>query len=210
LSRRTLETQLQAATDELETRIEDKKSTTEEFQAVNEELQSSNEELETAKEEMQSVNEELQTINAELNNENDLLIRLNSDMQNLLESTQIATVFLDDHLHIKHFTPALMQLFPVRDSDHGRSITDIVSLLDYNTLRSDVEKVRTSGTVVERDVALKDSDRSFAMRIRPYRTVSKVIEGVVVTTSASHRVVHHGDCRANEGIAMTKPRPSKR
>lgn len=82
-------TQLQAATDELETRIEDMKSTTEEFQAVNEELQSSNEELETAKEEMQSVNEELQTINAELNSKNDLLIRLNSDMQNLLESTQI-------------------------------------------------------------------------------------------------------------------------
>jgi two-component system, chemotaxis family, CheB/CheR fusion protein len=174
-------TQLQAASDELETRIEDMKSTTEEFQAVNEELQSSNEELETAKEEMQSVNEELQTINAELNNKNDLLIRLNSDMQNLLESTQIATVFLDDQLRIKHFTPALMQLFPVRDSDQGRSITDIVSLLDYNLLQSDVEKVRTSGTVLERDVALKDGGRSFSMRIRPYRTVGKYIEGVVVT-----------------------------
>ena len=174
-------TQLQAATDELETRIEDMKSTTEEFQAVNEELQSSNEELETAKEEMQSVNEELQTINAELNSKNDLLIRLNSDMQNLLESTQIATVFLDDQLRIKHFTPALMQLFPVRDSDQGRSITDIVSLLDYNTLRSDVEAVKANGKVLERDVALKDTNRSFSMRIRPYRTSNKVIEGVVVT-----------------------------
>ncbi len=173
--------QLQASTDELETRIEDMKSTTEEFQAVNEELQSSNEELETAKEEMQSVNEELQTVNGELNSKNDLLSRLNSDMQNLLESTQIATVFLDDQLCIKHFTPALMQLFPVRESDHGRSITDIVSLLDYSKLRADVDTVQTNGAVLERDLALKDSGRTFVMRIRPYRTVSNAIDGVVIT-----------------------------
>ena len=173
--------QLEAATDELETRIEDMKSTTEEFQAVNEELQSSNEELETAKEEMQSVNEELQTINSELNSKNDMLTRLNNDMQNLLESTQIATVFLDDQLRIKHFTPALMELFPVRESDHGRSITDIVGLLDYSKLRADVDHVRTSGEVLERDVALKEKDRSFVMRIRPYRTVKNAIDGVVIT-----------------------------
>ena len=93
---RATKTQLQAAIDELETRIEDMKSTTEEFQAVNEELQSSNEELETSKEEMQSVNEELQTINNELSDKQELLTRANADLQNLLDSTQIPTVFLDD------------------------------------------------------------------------------------------------------------------
>ena len=103
---RATKAQLQAAVDELETRIEDMKSTTEEFQAVNEELQSSNEELETSKEEMQSINEELQTINNELSDKQELLTRANADLQNLLDSTQIPTVFLDDELRIRHFTPA--------------------------------------------------------------------------------------------------------
>ena len=153
---RATKTQLQAAVDELETRIEDMKSTTEEFQAVNEELQSSNEELETSKEEMQSVNEELQTINNELSDKQELLTRANTDLQNLLDSTQIPTVFLDDQLRIRHFTPALTQLFPVRDGDHGRPITDIVNQLDYTEIRADVEKVQRDGTIVERDLALKD------------------------------------------------------
>jgi two-component system, chemotaxis family, CheB/CheR fusion protein len=178
---RATKSQLQAAVDELETRIEDMKSTTEEFQAVNEELQSSNEELETSKEEMQSVNEELQTINSELNNKNELLTRLNSDMQNLLDSTQIATVFLDDDLRIRHFTPALTQLFPVQDGDRGRPITHIVSELDYTTLQADVQKVQRDGSLVERDIALKNGEQSFIMRIRPYRTAQNAVDGVVIT-----------------------------
>lgn len=173
--------QLQAAIDELESRIQDMKATTEEFQALNEELQSSNEELETSKEEMQSVNEELQTINSELNSKNELLTRLNADMQNLLESTQIATVFLDDQLRIKHFTPALTQLFPIRDSDRRRPITDIVTELDYTTIRADVEKVQRDGGIVERDLAIRESDRAFVMRIRPYHTVRNTTDGVVIT-----------------------------
>ena len=123
------------------------KSTTEEFQAVNEELQSSNEELETAKEEMQSINEELQTVNGELASKNDLLTRLNSDLQNLLDSTRIATVFLDDDLRIRHFTPALTGLFPLRDSDRGRPITEIVNLLTYDDLKRDVAEVKASHEV---------------------------------------------------------------
>ena len=173
--------QLQAATDELETRIEDMKSTTEEFQAVNEELQSSNEELETSKEEMQSINGEQQTMNSELNNKNELLTRLKSDMQNLLESTQIATVFLDSQLRIRHFTPALTQLFPVRDSDRGRPISHIVTELDYTTIQADMETVQREGSVVERDLVLKNGTQSFVMRIRPYRTTQNVVEGVVIT-----------------------------
>jgi hypothetical protein len=115
---------------------------------------------------MQSVNEELQTINTELNNKNELLTRLNSDMQNLLESTQIATVFLDGQLRIKYFTPTLLQLFPVRDSDRGRPITDILSGLTYTELQGDVDTVQRNGTIVERDLALKDGAQTFVMRIR--------------------------------------------
>jgi len=178
---RATKMQLQAAVDELETRIEDMKSTTEEFQAVNEELQSSNEELETSKEEMQSVNEELQTINNELSDKQELLTRANTDLQNLLDSTQIPTVFLDDQLRIRHFTPALTQLFPLRDGDHGRPITDIVNQLDYTEIRADVEKVQREGAVVERDLALKDGAHVFMMLIRPYRTAKNDIDGVVVT-----------------------------
>jgi two-component system CheB/CheR fusion protein len=178
---RATKAQLQAATDELETRIQDMRTTTEEFQAVYEELQSSNEELETAKEEMQSVNEELQTINSELNNKNELLTRLNSDMQNLLDSTQIATVFLDGQLRIRHFTPALTQLFPVRDSDIGRPITQIVTDLDYTTIKPDVSSVQRDGSVIERDLELKNGEQNFAMRIRPYRTPNNVSDGVVIT-----------------------------
>src|ERR1700689_5296008 len=90
---------------------EEMKSAAEEYQSVNEELQSSNEELETSKEEMQSINEELQTINAEMNAKNDALMRLNSDLKNLLDSTQIATMFLDSALRVNNFTPAITDIF---------------------------------------------------------------------------------------------------
>ncbi len=173
--------QLRAASDELETAIEDMKSTTEEFQAVNEELQSSNEELETAKEEMQSINEELQTVNSELSSKNDETMRLNSDLKNLLDSTRVAAVFLDDELRIRHFTPALTEIFPVRDSDRGRPITDIVNLIDYQDLKRDVDAIYASQEVIERDVSMKDLSATYLMRIRPYRTVTNLIDGVVLT-----------------------------
>jgi two-component system, chemotaxis family, CheB/CheR fusion protein len=173
--------QLRAASDELETTIEDMRSTTEEFQVVNEELQSSNEELETAKEELQSINEELQTVNIELSSKNDQTIRLNSDLKNLLDSTRVAAVFLDDDLHIRHYTPALTEIFPVRDTDRGRPITDIVNLVAYEDLKRDVDAVRTAQTVIERDVSLKDTSATFLMRIRPYRTITNKIDGFVLT-----------------------------
>ncbi len=173
--------QLRAASDELETTMEDMRSNTEEFQVVNEELQSSNEELETAKEELQSINEELQTVNSELSSKNDQTMRLNSDLKNLLDSTRVAAVFLDDDLRIRHFTPALTEIFPVRDTDRGRPITDIVNLVAYEDLKRDVDSVRTTQTVVERDVSLKDTSATFLMRIRPYRTVTNLIDGAVLT-----------------------------
>ena len=178
---RATKAQLQAATDQLEAYIEDMKSTTEEYQAVTEELQSSNEELETAKEELQSINEELQTVNGELQSKNDAMERLNSDLKNLLDSTQIATVFLDDALRIKHYTPGMEALFPLRDVDRGRPITDVVTQLAYDELRTDVQDVQRTLRVVERELDLKGGAASFLMRIRPYRTVQDVIDGVVIT-----------------------------
>jgi two-component system CheB/CheR fusion protein len=177
----TTRTQLQSTIDELEVTNEEMKSSNEEYQSVNEELQSSNEELETAKEEMQSVNEELQTINVEMANKNEQLTRLNSDIKNLLESTEIATLFLDKHLRIKSFTRGVADIFSVRDTDIGRPITDIMNLLRYSDLQRDVKAVLRNLSTMERRVTLTDKKMSFEMRIRPYRTVDNFIDGVVCT-----------------------------
>lgn len=177
----TTRTQLQSTIDELEIANEEMNSANEEYQSVNEELQSSNEELETAKEEMQSVNEELQTINVEMANKNDQLMQLNSDNRNLLDSTEIATLFLDDRLRIKSFTRGVTDIFHVRDADIGRPITDLVNLLDYAELQRDVKSVLSSLAIAERQVTLKDSRLTFVLRIRPYRTIDNVIDGVVLT-----------------------------
>jgi two-component system CheB/CheR fusion protein len=157
------------------------KSATEEFQAVNEELQSSNEELETAKEELQSVNEELQTINSELHTKNDVMARLNNDLKNLLDSTQIATVFLDDAFRIKHYTPPMQELFSLREVDRDRPITEFVSQLAYDDLQTDVQRVQRTLGIVERELELKGGAASFVMRIRPYRTTQDLVDGVVIT-----------------------------
>jgi two-component system, chemotaxis family, CheB/CheR fusion protein len=172
---------LQAAIDDAEAANQETGSSAEEYQSVNEELQASNEELETAKEEMQSINEELQTVNAELSSKNDLLTRLNSDMQNLLESTQIATVFLDNQMRIKGFTPAITNVFHLRDTDQGRPITEIVTRLAYDELQADVETVLRKLTVIEREVQIAEGGTAFIMHIRPYHTVDRVVDGVVMT-----------------------------
>ncbi len=178
---RTTRNQLQSTIDELETANEEMKSSNEEYQSVNEELQSSNEELETAKEEMQSVNEELQTINSEMIAKNEQLIHLNSDLSNLIESTDIATLFLDESLRIRRFTRGVSEVFHIRDADVGRPITEIVSLLDYADLQRDVKTVLRKLATIEREVTLQTTMMSFVLRIRPYRTIDNVIDGVVLT-----------------------------
>ncbi len=178
---RTTRAQLETLIGELETANEEMKSAAEEYQSVNEELQSTNEELQTSKEEMQSINEELQTVNAEMMAKNDLLSHLNSDLQNLLDSTQIATIFLDEGLRIKNFTPGMADIFSLRESDRGRPLTEIVSLLAYDDLSRDVVKVLRELTVLERELVLHDRGSTFVMRIRPYRSIERVIDGVVIT-----------------------------
>ena len=178
---RAVKAQFQVAIDELERTNEELKSANEEYQSVNEEFQSTNEELETSKEEQQSINEELQTVNAELSSKNDALGRANSDLQNLLESTQIATLFLDGDLRIKSFTPAITDIFHLRDSDRGRPITEIVARLSYADLKRDVNKVLRTLSVIEQEVRIPDDGATFIMRVRPYRTVDNIIDGVVIT-----------------------------
>lgn len=173
--------QLQAALDDVQRAVGETRSSTEEYQAVNEELQSSNEELETAKEEMQSINEELQTVNFELSSKNDMLTRLNSNMENLLESTQIATIFLDTNLRVKRFTPAVAAAFNLRQSDIDRPITDITTRLNYDDMQSDVRAALRDLSVIEHEVSIADTSATFIMRIRPYHTVDRVVDGVVIT-----------------------------
>jgi len=172
---------LQSTIEELETSNEEMKASNEEFQSVNEELQSSNEELETSKEELQSVNEELETVNSELSSKVDSLERANNDRKNLLESTQIATLFLDGNLCIKSFTPAFTDMFHLIEADAGRPITDIVSRLAYDRLETDVRRVLHTLNRVEQEVKLADGSATYMMRILPYRTVGNLIDGVVIT-----------------------------
>jgi two-component system CheB/CheR fusion protein len=170
---------LQSTIEELETANEEFRSSNEELLSVNEELQSANEELETSKEELQSVNEELQTVNNELRSKVDELDRANSDLTNLFQSTQIATVFLDRDLVIRNFTPAVTKLFSLIAGDRGRPLTDIASRIDYPELESDIRTV-FAGEVIERPVRLASGESHYLARILPYRT-EKEIDGVLLT-----------------------------
>jgi len=173
---------LQATRDEMQTSQEELKSTNEELQSMNEELQSTNEELTTSKEEMQSMNEELQTVNHELQAKMDELSRTSNDMKNLLESTDIATLFLDDALLVRRFTTPTASIIKLIPGDVGRPITDIVTTLDYPGLAEDAQKVLKTLAFVEKQVAARDK-RWFTVRIMPYRTHENRIDGVVVTFS---------------------------
>ncbi len=172
---------LQATIEELESTNEELKASNEEYQSVNEELQSSNEELETSKEELQSLNEELQTVNGELAHRVEELGRANSDLKNLLESTQIATVFLDNDLKVKSFTPAITDLFHLIESDLGRPISHIAARIAYDDLESDVRKVLRPLSTIERETKSEQTKSRYLTRVLPYRSVDNVIEGVVLT-----------------------------
>lgn len=171
---------LQTTIEELETSNEELKSTNEELQSTNEELQSTNEELETSKEELQSLNEESATVNAELQSRIDELSKTNDDMKNLLDSTEIATIFLDIDLRVRRFTPKATELIPLTPTDSGRPIQHLASTLIDTDLAELGRRVLADLAMYEAEVDSKDH-RRYVMRIRPYRTISNVIEGVVIT-----------------------------
>ncbi|MFK7734819.1 MAG: chemotaxis protein CheB [Pirellulaceae bacterium] len=172
---------LQTSIEEYDTTNEELKSTNEELQSTNEELQSANEELETSKEEMQSLNEELQTVNAELSSKLDELSHTNDDMQNLLNSTEIATLFLDNKLQIKRFSRSTTSVFKVRDVDIGRHLSEVVHDLDYLDLVEDSNRVLETLVFDEKEVLTRDGTACYRIRLLPYRTCENVIDGVVLT-----------------------------
>ncbi|TNC65392.1 CheR family methyltransferase [Rubellimicrobium roseum] len=172
---------LQSTIEELETTNEELKSSNEEYQSLNEELQSANEELETSKEELQSMNEELTTVNGELGHRVQELGHANSDLKNFLESTQIATLFLDNDLRVTNFTPASTDLFHLIGSDEGRPITHIKARIRYEEIESDARRVLRTLAPVEREVGDPATAFRYAVRVLPYRSTDNVIAGVVVT-----------------------------
>ena len=171
---------LQSTIEEHEASDEELKSLNEEMQSTNEEMQSTNEELETSKEELQSVNEELVTVNAELQSKIEELSSANNDLNNLFSSTKIATVFLDQELCIKRFTPAAAELMNFIPADKGRPFLDIASNLDYPDLDKDAREVLKTLVFIEKEVRDK-TGAWYLMSIRPYRTLDNVIDGLVIT-----------------------------
>ena len=169
-----------AVRDEMQASREELKSANEELQSTNEELQSTNEELTTSKEEMQSLNEELYTVNAELQSKVDDLSVVNGDMKNLLNSTDVATIFLDGELRIRRFTDQSKQIYKLIPGDVNRPLSDIVNDLQYPELETDAREVLRTLVFRERQIPTRN-DGWYTVRIMPYRTVDNVIDGVVVT-----------------------------
>ncbi|MDB5843772.1 MAG: signal transduction histidine kinase with CheB and CheR, partial [Polaromonas sp.] len=177
---RQLKENLQQTIEQTEISTEELKSSNEEQQAVNEELRSATEELETSKEELQSINEELTTVNFELKVKVDETGMMNDDLQNLIASSDIATVFVDRSLHIKRFTPQATRIFNLIESDINRPLMDITHKLDYGSLADDAAGMLKTLNPIERPVSSSDG-RHYLARLRPYRTMDDHIDGVVLT-----------------------------
>ncbi|HEY9064835.1 MAG TPA: PAS domain S-box protein, partial [Burkholderiaceae bacterium] len=175
-----LKAHLRDTVEQYEASTEELKASNEELQAMNEELRSATEELETSREELQSINEELTTVNHELKNKVDELGHSNSDMQNLMDATAIATVFLDREMRITRYTPSAVALFNLIPTDVGRPLTDLTSQLDYPDLGDDAQRVLDRLVPVEREVSEGDGSW-YLVRALPYRTLDDRIAGVVLT-----------------------------
>ncbi|MDF2191206.1 CheR family methyltransferase [Paraflavitalea sp. CAU 1676] len=175
-----LKAQLRASIEQHEFHAEELKASNEELQAMNEELRSAAEELETSKEELQSINEELRTVNQELKVKIEETSLTSNNLQNLINSASIGTIFLDRSFRIALFTPAVRDIFNLIPADYGRPLSDITHRLDYHGLLTDAEAVLEKLHTIEREVSTTD-DRHFMMRVLPYRTAEDHINGVVIT-----------------------------
>jgi two-component system CheB/CheR fusion protein len=172
--------EIHALRQEMGAAAEELQAANEELQSTNEELQSANEELTTSKEESQSMNEELQTLNGELQTKLDDLSLAQSDMQNLLNSTDIATLFLDSALNVRRYTDKITRIIHLREGDIGRPLTDLASTLIYPQLDADAHDTLRTLSFTEKQIATTDG-LWFLVRIKPYRTQANVIQGVVIT-----------------------------
>ena len=172
--------QLQTTVEQYEAAGEELKAGNEELQSINEELRAATEELETSKEELQSTNEELVTVNSEMKAKAEAMAVVNDNLTNLIAVTEIATIFVDEKMHIKSFTPASTGIFSIRDTDVGRALFDITHKLEYPALADDAQSVFKTLKGVEREVRATDG-RWFIARLLPYRTSDNAITGVVLT-----------------------------
>lgn len=172
--------ELATTREEMQSSQEELKSSNEELQSTNEELQSTNEELSTSREEMQSLNEELHTVNAEQLSKMDELARINNDMRNLLNSTEIVTVFLDNDLRVRRFTSGANKLFKLIPGDVGRPLSDIANDLLYPGMTKEAQDVLQTLVFSEKQITTSNG-RWFTVRIMPYRTMEDVIGGLVIT-----------------------------
>ncbi len=177
-----LEAELSHTKENLQAAIEELETSNEELQASNEELQASNEELQSTNEELQSVNEELYTVNAEYQRKISELTLLTNDMDNLLSSTEIGTIFLDAELCIRKFTPQIAATFSLVGHDVGRSIATFAHKMDHPELMDDLRRVLATGQPIERELigVQARTQSSFFLRILPYR-VKGMVDGVVLT-----------------------------
>ncbi|MFK7802707.1 MAG: CheR family methyltransferase [Anaerolineae bacterium] len=170
---------IKSITEVMEAANQEVQSANEELQSTNEELQSTNEELETSREEIQAINEELVTVNVEHQENIESLTNSFNDINNLLISTDIATIFLDGELNIRLFTPSAAKIINLVKSDRGRPLANIVSNLEYGDLDSDIEQVRE--TLVPKEIEIKSKNGDwYLLKIKPYRTVDNVIDGIVI------------------------------
>jgi two-component system CheB/CheR fusion protein len=179
---RLLREEIRTSADVMNRSQEELKTYNEEIMSMNEELRAANEELETSKEELQSLNEELNTVNSQLRAKVDELHERTNDLDNLLSSTDVATLFLGRELQIRWFSPGIAGLFNVRPSDVGRGISDLAQKVTNEGFAQDCALVLRTLTAAEKQVRSKDG-RWFVRRILPYRTRDDRIDGLVVTFS---------------------------
>ncbi|WP_320994058.1 chemotaxis protein CheB [Hungatella sp.] len=177
---RELEQELQLAKESLQATVEELETSNEELQSSNEELVAANEELQSTNEELQSVNEELYTVNSEYQTKIHELVSLNSDLDNLLKNTDVGALYLDNDLKIRKVTPRVSEITNIREVDVGRPISHLALMEGYPEWYEDISYVRETLYPVEREIG-DDSGRYWIVRVRPYRTAYRAVEGVIMT-----------------------------
>lgn len=174
-----LEHELRSTEESLQTTVEELETSNEELQATNEELMASNEELQSTNEELHSVNEELYTVSSEHQRKIEELTELNSDMNNLFRVTEIGSIFLDNDLKIRRFTPAVSETFNLVAHDVGRPIDHITFKFELNNLLEEITAVKNGGGSIQHEIIVRDTH--YLLRIVPYSNLSGVQAGVVLT-----------------------------
>jgi two-component system, chemotaxis family, CheB/CheR fusion protein len=196
----SIEAELRYTKENLQATIEELETSNEELQATNEELLASNEELQSTNEELHSVNEELYTVNAEYQKKIDELTELTRDVDNLLLSTDVHTIFLDEQLRIRKFTPRMAQVFNLIDSDVGRNIHGFFHSLQSTNLREKLEQVLATGTIYEEEVRT-NTGVFFLMRILPY--VGDAKYAGVVLTLIDITLVKEAEARFSNAVSVS-------